>query len=132
MRGENMKLKYGFKESEYDKEYHRLKDVDIGDVEFTDTKFMTTDDKIRVAKQFKVFVEGGFKREDFTERLYEFLHVNAGFIAHYNIDGFYATYFNGDENDLNRFISHIINQSMWGEYKDIGKFMADILEDENV
>jgi len=129
------RLEYDFKESKYDKEYHRLKDVDIGNVKFTDTKFMTADDKTRVAKQFKLFVQNGFKREDFSKRLYEHLHLHCGFIAHDNIGGFYNEYFNGDPADLQRFISHFIDengnyssQAVWGKYEDIGKFMADILK----
>lgn len=127
------KIYYDFYQSPYDKEWNEIKDIDIGDVEFKDGEFLSADDKIRIAKAFKRFVESGFKEEYFTKRLYEHFHLHCGFIAHYDKSGFYHKYFNGSKSDLNRFVSHFIKDGgysrvgVWGDYEDIGKFIADTL-----
>lgn len=35
--------------------------------------------------------------EPLQKKLYEFIHLNCGFIAHYNLQGFKSTYYDGDE-----------------------------------
>lgn len=46
---------------------------------------------IAVIKNFKVVIEAR-NIDKMTKELYEFLHLHCGFIAHFNIDGFKATY----------------------------------------
>jgi hypothetical protein len=48
------------------------------------------------------FLKHGLQREDFTKRLYE--HIHCGFIAHYNRQGFYDTYFENGK-DTVQFLS---------------------------
>jgi hypothetical protein len=52
---------------------------------------------------FKKFVESGYERKKFTQDLYRALHFSFGFIAHYDIDGFYAERFAGWERRANTF-----------------------------
>src|SRR6056297_1513523 len=107
---------------------------------FKDVEFMSKDDKYKVAKLFKRFVQSGFKPEQFKKRVYEHLHLHCGFIAHYNINGFYHEYFNGSKEDLKRFAEHFLNfEAMpyedvynggnvnYEPYSDISKCFADIL-----
>ncbi len=69
-----------------------------------DSRFMPAAVKRRVLKQWEVFLKSGCAREKFTKPLYEHLIQHCSFIAHYDIHGFYATYFeNGD--DTVRFLS---------------------------
>jgi len=68
----------------------------------TDVQFMTAKEKGLIAQSFITFVEGGFKRQHFTKRLYEHLHLHCGFIAHYNRAGFYDLYF-ADEGQKAKF-----------------------------
>ena len=69
-----------------------------------DSRFMPAAVKRRVLKQWEVFLKSGCAREKFTKPLYEHLIQHCSFIAHYDIYGFYATYFeNGD--DTVRFLS---------------------------
>ena len=71
-------------------------------MEFKDTEFMSATAKGIVVKQFTVFIESIVKCETelqqlkkFTKRLYQHLHLDCGFIAHNNREGFFYTYFNG-------------------------------------
>jgi len=62
-------------------------------VHFHDTAFMTASEKHKVLSHWKAFLMHGLKREHFTKRLYQHLHLHCGFIAHYSLYGFYSTYF---------------------------------------
>ena len=66
--------------------------------ELHDSKFMSATEKRKVMKQWTLFLESGLKREKFTKPLYEHLINHCSFIAHYDLGGFYSTYFeNGDD-----------------------------------
>lgn len=62
-------------------------------LDFRDAEFMSSDDKKKVYKNFVAFLNNHFKDTLFTRALYNHLHLHSGFIAHYNINGFYAEYF---------------------------------------
>lgn len=99
-----------------------------------DTTYMTAQDKEKVLKQFEKFLQGGLERVAFTKQLYEHLHLHCSFIAHYNIEGFYNTYFNGDKEDFKRFCSNFIQDT--GVYDGIGLKAYNIgcydMEDINI
>ncbi|MCX5653763.1 MAG: hypothetical protein NTY65_03820, partial [Planctomycetota bacterium] len=59
---------------------------------FTDAEFMTAGQKGLVLKDWERFLRHGLRQSHFTRRLYQHLHLHCGFIAHYNIHGFYAEY----------------------------------------
>ena len=65
----------------------------IKDIDFTSTRFMDSSEKLKVYKDFVKFLNNHFKRTTFSKRLYEYFHQHCGFIAHYNINGFYGEYF---------------------------------------
>lgn len=86
---------------------------------FTDAQYMTAKEKEMVAKAFERFLKNNFREEDFTKRLYEHLHLHCGFIAHYDINGFYGTYFEDPANTisfLDRLLGHPYTM---GDYKDV-------------
>lgn len=60
---------------------------------FTDTEFLSASEKAKVLNNWKLFVSSGFKRTRFTKALYKHLSLHCGFIAHYDINGFYAARF---------------------------------------
>jgi len=63
-----------------------------------DSRFMPAAEKRRVLKQWEAFLKSRCAREKFTKPLYNHLIQHCSFIAHYDINGFYATYFeNGDD-----------------------------------
>ena len=78
-------------------------------VELKDVKFMTAQDKARVLRQWEGFLKGGLRWEQFHRALYDHLILHCEFIAHYNRNGFYSTYFeNGD--DTVRFLTQFDNR----------------------
>jgi len=110
---------------------------------FIDAEYLSAKEKGQIHKHFERFVNGGFQRNDFANRLYEHLHLHCGFIAHYSISGFYDTYFNGNKNELETFVEHFLErEELSGGYKyngyncadkpyrDINVAMANILYDK--
>ena len=100
---------------------------------FTDVKFMTAREKELVLKNWKTFLKHGLKKEHFTKRLYEHLHLHCGFIAHYNIHGFYSTYFEAGQ-DTERFFEHFCsytkaNYGAKSEYDDINTAMRNVYKE---
>ena len=75
-----------------------------GPGELHDSQFMTAAEKSKVLKQWERFLSNGLTKEYFTRALYKHLINNCSFIAHYDIHGFYSTYFeHGD--DIRHFLS---------------------------
>jgi hypothetical protein len=74
--------------------------VDGKHYHFKDSEYDTSKDKESILITWWRFLNGGFKREDFTKKLYEHLHLHCGFITHYDIDGFYSTYFDDPADTL--------------------------------
>lgn len=96
---------------------------------FTNTEFLTALEKEKILKNWIAFLDSEMKESRFTKRLYEHLYLNCDFIAHYNIKGFYNTYFNGDYQDLKKFFENI---NSWGDYQDItGAMIAEYKKREN-
>jgi hypothetical protein len=71
---------------------------------FRDAEFMSARDKQLVLKAWVRFLKNGLRFENFPKRLYEHLHLHRSFIAHYNLAGFYAEYFENGQ-DTVRFLS---------------------------
>lgn len=119
---------------------------------FTDVQFLTAKEKQLILKQWITFLKflaspswqefndhnsgsnyGMIAPKQFTDRLYKHLSLHCGFIAHFNIHGFYSTYFDGDPINLKNFFDRFEKteyggynpSSTWGDYQDIGKAMAD-------
>ncbi len=70
---------------------------------FTDAQYMTAPQKRRVLGDWVRFFAGGMELKRFTKRLYEHLTLHCSFIAHFNKQGFYQTYF-ADPEALQRFL----------------------------
>ena len=86
---------------------------------FRDAEFMSAREKELALKAWVRFLKHGLRREDFTRRLYEHLHLHCGFIAHYNLLGFYTTYFENGA-DTVRFLSSSINVENAGRWNTAG------------
>ena len=65
-----------------------------------DTKFMSAAEKSKILRHWELFLRGGLKKEHFTMALYKHLTQHCSFIAHYDIHGFYATYFESGDGTL--------------------------------
>ena len=100
---------------------------------FTDVKFMTAKEKKLVLKNWKSFLKHGLKKQHFTKRLYNHLHLHCGYIAHYDIHGFYSTYFEAGQ-DTERFFEHFCtytkaNFGANSDYDDLNAAMRQIYEE---
>lgn len=58
-----------------------------------DTQFMSAAEKQTVLRQWELFLKSGLSKQKFTKALYHHLIQHCSFIAHYNLDGFFDTYF---------------------------------------
>ena len=97
-------------------------------IELKDVKFMTAQDKARVLRQWRNFIRSGLKWEAFHKALYEHLYLHCGFIAHYNRQGFYSTYFENGQDTL-AFFEFFTNEQ-WGhdDYADLRQAMNEVLK----
>jgi len=89
---------------------------------FTDAEFMTGKDKELVLKNWNTFLKYGLKKEHFTKRLYEHLHLHSGYIAHFSRHGFYSTYFEAGQ-DILRFFDRFCNYKVIADYEDLNTAM---------
>ena len=105
-------------------------------MQFRDSEFMSVKDKGLVLKQWERFVESGFDRNKFTDRLYKHLINHCSFIAHFNRDGFYQTYF-GEKRNAGKFIDRFTTgisaeygMDYWlgGDYDDINPAMCEVMQ----
>ena len=92
-----------------------------------DSKFMPAAEKTKVLKQWERFLKSGLDKEPFTRLLYHHLIQHCSFIAHFDINGFYATYFETGD-DTRRFLSQFdtrggIPKSI--EYGDMSGWLTD-------
>ncbi len=92
---------------------------------FTDVEFMTAKEKELVLKNWETFLKYGLQRKHFTKRLYEYLHLHCGFIANFNLGGFYSTYFEAGE-DTQRFFAHFCNHTPVVDYDDLNIAMREV------
>jgi hypothetical protein len=120
-------------------------------MEFKDGVFMSAEEKRAVLRDWEIFLQRLTERTDsmpvqeerlmkaFTGRLYKHLHLHCSFIAHYNREGFFDTYFTNPENTL-RFLGQFDKDSgcraiecggsWWlsGDCADINQAMCEALE----
>ncbi len=103
-----------------------------------DTEFMTGKEKMRVLHDWESFLKNGCDRVHFTKALYHHLEQHCSFIAHYDINGFYETYFE-EPDDTVTFLTQFdrskglrsceIGLDYWVNYpdmNDINNAMCDI------
>lgn len=109
---------------------------------FKDEEFMTAVEKARVLRAWERFLKSGLARTQFTKALYKHLTLHCGFIAHYNLHGFYSVYFEEGHTKA-RFLSQFDkrgpmrsveygytpfygNYGFRDEYKDIALAMVEV------
>lgn len=93
---------------------------------FTDAHFMSAREKQKVVNNFKKFLKNNCSETTFTKALYNHLHLHCGFIAHYNINGFYNTYFTGDKDDLLQFCRNFLDEDYKASPYSCTQDMSDI------
>ena len=98
---------------------------------FKDSKFMSAKEKAQVLKAWEIFLRGGCRPEDFTKALYKHLHLHCGYIAHFNIRGFYDVYFTtgqGTVDFLEYFQEENKRRLPWPAYRDYQDLTNAMLE----
>jgi len=86
-----------------------------------DVKFMSAAEKQKVLKQWELFLKSGLSKDKFSKALYEHLINHCSFIAHYNIHGFYDTYFDQGD-DTVHFLSQFDNRNGIPKSVELGMF----------
>lgn len=84
--------------------------------QFTPTEFATAAQKARFANNFVQFVLSGFDRKKFPKWFYTRLSMTFGHIAHYNQEGFYATWFSATDKQR-KFIDRLREWVAYGDPK---------------
>ena len=102
--------------------------------QFTPTEWDTTEQKAKFANQFTKFVSNGFQLKHFPKWFYERLSNTFGHIAHYNLAGFYSTFFETTEGKI-RFVSMCLTGGGYGSpehtYCDVEKALKHWLRETN-
>lgn len=75
-----------------------------------DTQFMSAPEKQKVLRQWELFLKSGLAKVKFTRSLYQHLIMHCSFIAHYDLHGFYSTYFEEGQ-DTAHFLSQFDNRN---------------------
>jgi hypothetical protein len=83
-------------------------------VQFTATEFHSAADKAKFANALAEFALKGFPRERFTKPLYQQLSNCFGHIAHFDIGGFYATWF-ADPKSQAEWVRHVVGYIPCGD-----------------
>jgi hypothetical protein len=90
--------------------------------QFVPTEWSSAADKAVFGNTFLHFVESGWKRSLFTKGFYQRLSNCFGHIAHYDIHGFYETWFTSDKDRL----EFLKNASTWACYGDPKFTFSDV------
>jgi len=81
--------------------------------DFTATEWATAEEKARIANKLTRLILGGFQKGSFTKRMYQRLSNMFGHIAHYDINGFYSTWFT-DIKSCRDWVEHVTGSWLSG------------------
>jgi len=104
---------------------------------FTPTKWAAADEKARIANQLTRFILGGFQQTSFRKRMYQRLSNMFGHIAHYDIHGFYSTWFT-DIQSCHEWVEHITSSWLSGigdpkfTWSDVEKALIQWIKDNQI
>jgi hypothetical protein len=85
--------------------------------EFHPTKWDSAEQKAQFGNKLLKFIADDFPRHSFTKQIYNRLHLTFGHIAHYNLEGFYSTFFETTSTKV-EFIEQTIAWPCWGDTDD--------------
>lgn len=97
---------------------------------FVPTKFESAEDKAWFANHLAAFIEAGFPEAKFTHKFYDRLNMTFGFIANYNREGFYSTFFTNTPDKI-RFLNVLLEHDCLGDarftYSDVERAVQGYL-----
>ena len=82
--------------------------------QFTPTKGSTAQDKAKFANDFMAFVRSDFDRKKWNEAFYARLSLTFGHIAHYDLEGFWNTFFDTADHQR-QFFDHTLRYTPAGD-----------------
>src|ERR1035441_5677574 len=82
-------------------------------VSFTPTKWTTAEQEATFANQLMAFIAADFPESKFTKKFYNRLSQTFGMISHYNVDGFFSTFFTDTAGKL-RFLRSLVEWPCYG------------------
>lgn len=101
--------------------------------QFTTSVQYTGEEKAKFANHFVRFVRSDFKGTLFPKWFYTRLSMTFGHIAHYNLAGFYATFFETTQGKV-EFLRQCAAYGCWGDpaytYSDVGKALQPFVRDQ--
>jgi hypothetical protein len=107
----------------------------IGD--FTPTQWATAEEKAKVANKLTHFILSGFQQASFTRVMYQRLSNMFGHIAHYDLHGFYATWF-ADIRCCRNWTEHVTSSWLSGTgdpaftWSDVEKALIQWIKDNQI
>ena len=103
--------------------------------QFTPTKWDTNEQKAKFANHFVSFVESDFKRTKFPKWFYNRLSSCFGHIAHYDLLGFYSTFFENNKSKV-EFLEHCLKGGGYGSpeftYSDVERALQTWLTENDI
>lgn len=95
----------------------------------------TAADKAKFANKLVRFIDSGFKETLFTRYLYRNLSNCFGHIAHYDIHGFYSTWFS-DSTSRCEWFHHVLTHPVYGDpeftFVDVEKVIREYVMDNDL
>lgn len=79
-----------------------------------DTEWNTAEDKAKWLNKLADFVRAGFSESKWTKALYYRLSMSFGHIAHYDMNGFYSTWFSTEQDRYN-WLTYIQERVVYGD-----------------
>jgi len=104
---------------------------------FTATQFASATDKATFANKMTRFILGGFQVSSFNKKMYQHLSNMFGHIAHYDIHGFYQTWFS-DAKACCRWVENMTNNWLVGigdpkyTWSDVEKALVEWIKDNQI
>lgn len=102
--------------------------------EFVATKWSTATDKANFGNTLLRFLDADCPRELFTKKFYTHLSNTFGNIAHYNLEGFYDTWFTRDRHRL-AFVQKILRWPCHGDpkftFSDVERRVQSVVAERN-
>jgi len=105
--------------------------------DFTPTIWATAEEKAKFANKLTRFILEGFQQGSFTKRMYQRLSSMFGHIAHYDINGFYNTWFT-DVKSCREWVGHVTSSWLSGigdpkfTWSDVEKALIQWIKDNQL
>ncbi len=81
--------------------------------DFTPTKWATAEEKAKISNRLTRFIRVGFQQAAFTKAMYQRLSNMFGHIAHYDLNGFYSTWF-ANVKSCHEWVEHVTSSWLSG------------------